>query len=320
MTRAKKAKHARKRLSRPRPEQRRRLPTGVIVLAAFGLLGVVAVAGLLIANDDEASFSGLPAADAGPIHVHGLGINPADGSLFIATHTGLWRVPEGVRKATRVGDRFQDTMGFTVVGPNHFLGSGHPDINEAREKGLPSLLGLVESTDAGKSWRPISLLGKADFHVLRFAGERVYGYDATNERLLVSADRGRSWKELGMPGGIIDLAVDPGDRARIVAAAASEGEQGLYESRNGGATWKRVSEAVGLLAWPARDRLYVVAGSGQVFASRDGGRRLEYRGAIGGDAAALLAQGADELYVALHDGTIKRSEDGGRTWTIRSAP
>ncbi|MGH2838494.1 MAG: F510_1955 family glycosylhydrolase, partial [Thermoleophilaceae bacterium] len=64
--------------------------------------------------------------DPGPIHVHGLGVNPADGALFIATHTGLYRAPDGELAAERVGDRYQDTMGFTVTGPDSFLGSGHP--------------------------------------------------------------------------------------------------------------------------------------------------------------------------------------------------
>src|SRR5687768_7073255 len=29
--------------------------------------------------------------DPGPVHVHGLGVNPKDGALFVATHTGLFR-------------------------------------------------------------------------------------------------------------------------------------------------------------------------------------------------------------------------------------
>jgi hypothetical protein len=52
-------------------------------------------------------------------------------------------------------------MGFTVLGSGRFLGSGHPDLREAREKGLPPLLGLIESQDGGRSWVPISLLGEA---------------------------------------------------------------------------------------------------------------------------------------------------------------
>jgi hypothetical protein len=262
-------------------------------------------------------FTGVPATDPGPIHVHGLGINPSDGSLFIATHTGLFRVGSDSRKAVRVADRFQDTMGFSVVGPDRFLGSGHPD---AREQALPPLLGLIESNDAGESWQPISLLGDADFHVLRSQGTHVYGYDASNDRLLRSADEGRSWKTLGKPGQIVDLAIDPADPRHLVITAVGGLEGGMYVSRDGGASWKRLNSAVGLLAWPAQDRLYVVDGSGQVTFSAGGGSTLTKRGAIGGEPAALLGQGRDELYVALHDGTIKRSTDGGLTWAVRSSP
>jgi Sortilin, neurotensin receptor 3, len=316
MTRAKKVRKAR-RAQAPPPKVQTRLPRELLFLAGLGVAGIVA-AGLLLwqSGDGDDTFSGVPAADPGPVHVHGLGVNPADGALFIATHTGMYRVEEGERKAERVGGRYQDTMGFTIVGPNRFLGSGHPDLNEAREKNLPSLLGLIESTDSGESWNPISLLGEADFHVLRFAGKRVYGYDASNDRLLVSADRGRTWTELERPGPLIDLAIDPNDPRRIVATT----EEGLFHSRDGGRSWSRVGEAVGLLAWPSRDRLYLVAGGGLMFTSNDGGRRLRHLGGVGGQPAALLAQSADELYVALHDGTIKRSTDGGANWAVRSTP
>ena len=316
MTRATKGEKAQREQVSPANAQASR--RALLLLAALGVIGLIATGALFWRSSDsgESTFSGLPAPDPGPVHVHGLGVNPADGALFIATHTGLYRVNEGERKAERVGERYQDTMGFTIVGPNRFLGSGHPDINEAREKNLPSHLGLIESTDSGESWESISLLGEADFHVLRLAGERVYGYDATNDRLLVSADRGRTWNELERPGPMVDLAVDPGDESRIVATT----EEGLFEAQDGGRSWKRVGDAVGLLAWPQRDRLYLVAGGGQIFASRDGGRVLEHRGEIGGQPAALLAQSASELYVALHDGTIKRSSDGGASWVVRSTP
>jgi Sortilin, neurotensin receptor 3, len=318
MTRAKTVKK-RRREQAPPPKRDARPPRGLLLLAGLGVVGLVA-AGVLLwrSGGDDGMFSGVPAADPGPVHVHGLGVNPADDALFIATHTGLFRVAKGERRAERVGDRYQDTMGFTIVGPDRFLGSGHPEINEAREQNLPSLLGLIESTDEGESWQPISLSGEADFHVLRFAGERVYGYDASNDRLLVSADRGRTWNELEKPGPLVDLAVDPDSERRIVVASAGGLEEGLFESRDGGESWERVGDAVGLLAWPGQ--LYLIAGGGQVFASREGGRRLEHQGEIGGQPAALVAEGPRELYVALHDGTIKRSTDGGATWAVRSTP
>lgn len=296
-------------------------PRGILLLAAVALVGLIGI-GVAIwqFGDDEPAFQSLAPEDPGPVHVHGLGINPADSALFIATHTGLYRVGEKERDAERVSNRYQDTMGFTIVGPNRFLGSGHPDLNEAREEGLPPLLGLIESTDSGKSWEPISLLGEADFHVLRFANEYVYGYDASNDRLLASADRGRSWEELDKPGPLVDLAVDSADGRHIVATSAGGIEEGLFESRDGGQSWDDVGQFIGLLAWPRHDRLYLVAPGGQVFRSADAGRQLDHRGQIGGQPAALLAHGPEGLYVALHDGTIEQTNDGGLTWAVRSDP
>jgi hypothetical protein len=284
---------------------------------SFGGFAVLALilAGVLLwqrGRNDGATTTNEP----GPVHVHGLGVNPSDGALFIATHTGLFRAAEGERKATRVGEGFQDTMGFSIVGPNRFLGSGHPDLRQD----LPPLLGLIESTDAGTSWRPVSLLGEADFHVLRFAGERLYGYDATNDRLLASADTGRTWRDLTRPAPMLDLAVDPGESSHLVASAESPLGTSLYESTNGGEDWAIKASLGGLLAWPVPARLYAVTGTGEVFRSPDAGRSLDLRGRIGGQPAAFLAQGPDDLYVALHDGTIQRSTDGGTTWVVRSAP
>ena len=279
------------------------------------------MAGALLWNSSgektEEVFAGVPFTDPGPIYVHGLGINPADGSLFIATHTGLFRVGKDSRKAVRIADRYQDTMGFSIVGPNRFLGSGHPD---AREQNLPPLLGLIESTDAGKTWKPISLLGDADFHVLRSVGKHVYGYDASNDRLLASADEGRAWRELDRPGPMVDLAPNPGDPRRLVATSIGGLDLGTYTSRNGGQSWKRLNDAVGHLAWPAPERLYLIDETGGALVSADGGRTWTARGEIGGQPAAVLAVGEDELYVAVHNGTIKRSTDGGATWTVRSSP
>src|SRR5687768_187039 len=59
-------------------------------------------------------------ADPGQVHIHGLGVNPSDGSVLIATHTGLFRAAPGSEAAERVGDSYQDTMGFAIVGPDHF--------------------------------------------------------------------------------------------------------------------------------------------------------------------------------------------------------
>jgi hypothetical protein len=322
MTRAKEAK-ARRRAEQAAVKQVDAGGKGLYWTLGLGALSIFAALTFLWVNGalgDEPRLRSLAADDPGPIHVHGLGINPADGTLFIATHTGMYRVPPGAREATRVGERRQDTMGFTIEGPNRFLGSGHPDVKEADEKDLPPLLGLIESRDAGETWNPVSLLGDADFHVLRFSGERVYGYDASHSRLMVSADRGRTWQERKPPGQLVDLAVDPADSKHMIAAAAGELVQGLYESADAGETWRLVGGPIGLLGWPGRGPLYILDLNGEVFTNSKLGRSLDHVGAIGGEPAAFLAHTTNELYAALHDGTIKRSTDGGKTWEVRSTP
>lgn len=248
------------------------------------------------------------AVEVGAEHIHGLGVNPADDSLMIATHYGLFRAAAGQDEAVRVGESYQDTMGFTVVGADRFLGSGHPDA----QADLPPLLGLIGSDDAGRSWDPVSLLGEADFHVLRAAGTQIYGFDATRARLLVSRDGGRSWQERTPPAPLIDLAIDPGDARRVVAST----QGGLFASRDAGESWRPLTrEYAGLLAWtPAA--LVLVDGAGAVHRSVDGGRSFEAAGEIGGQPAALAAHG-DDLYAALHTNEVKLSTDVGQVWRVR---
>lgn len=292
-------------------------PVGVR-LGVVCLLGAVLVAGCGGSDDGTGSQAAAPLKtnDPGPIHVHGLGVNPADGALFIATHTGLFRAAEGERHAERVAGRYQDTMGFTVMGRDHFLGSGHPDLREH----LPSFLGLIESRDAGKTWKPVSLLGKQDFHVLEATGERVYGsgsdFETRNANFLVSSDGGRNWKERRPPEALMSLAIDPDDPDRIVASGAER----LYTSGNAGRSWRPLAGEPSLVVWPTRSTLFAVGSDGSVSLSGDVGRTWQGVGDVGEEPAAMESHGAGELLVALHDGTIKRSSDGGRSWPVRARP
>ncbi|MEJ7893858.1 MAG: F510_1955 family glycosylhydrolase [Solirubrobacteraceae bacterium] len=249
-----------------------------------------------------------PGAELG--HIHGLGVNA--GTLYIATHYGLWTAPEGQTRAERFGESTQDVMGFSVVGRDRFIGSGHPDPSQQ----LPPNLGLIESSNGGENWKSRSLLGRADFHVLESAGRRVYGFDGTQGRLMVSSDGGGSWEQRTPPAGVFSLAIDPDDPDRVVVST----EAGLFASLDSGKGWRPVNDRLaGLLAWPSADCLFLVDGQGQVQVSRDVGRRWEAVGSIGGAPAAFIADGSD-LYAALGDGSVKRSSDGGRSWTVRASP
>ena len=254
------------------------------------------------------------AEDPGPVHVHGLGVNPADGALFIATHTGLFRSAVGEATSKRVGDRLQDTMGFTVIAPDRFLGSGHPDGRD----GLPPFLGLIQSHDAGRTWRPLSLTGKRDFHALAAAGARVYGYGSDfktrQQGLLASADGGKTWSSRRAPEPLLALSVDSGRPQRVLAGGA----RSIWLSNDGARSWRRLGGPGGLVSSGA-GKDYRVTTAGSVAVSSDGGRRWRSTGRVGGEPAAF-AFAKDTLYVALHDGTVKQSSDDGRSWRLRSQP
>lgn len=294
-----------------RAERRRRL-LGTAVGVGLAGAAVVAIVIATTSGSGNQRSGGAPAT-AVIEHVHGLGVNPADGSLLIATHNGLFRAAPGADRASRVGSSQQDVMGFSVVGPNRFLGSGHP----GPDQNLPSLLGLIESRDAGRSWKSISLLGQADFHVLRSAGERVYGFNSAAGALMTSIDGGRAWTELRPPGAVIDLAIDPGDPRHVVVSS----DEALLTSADAGRTWRTLRPgAVGLLTWPARDQLYLVDADGAVHRSGDAGRTWQRTGAGIGAQPAAFASHKPDLYAALPDGTVKQSSDGGRSWTVRTTP
>lgn len=258
---------------------------------------------------DEATGAALEgAAELGMEHVHGLGVDPADGVLYAATHFGLFRVPEQ-GPVQRVADRFQDTMAFTVVGPRTFLGSGHPDFR--KDPGLPPRLGLIRSTDAGQTWDTVSLTGQADLHVLEPAGGTLYAADSATGRLLASSDQGRTWQARAALT-VTDLAADPAAPDRLLAAS----EQGLLVSTDGGGTFTPSGgPAASALAWAA-EGLYAVDAEGQVFVSTDGGATWQARGVLGGAPQALAVTGST-VVAAAEDRGILASTDGGRTWTVR---
>lgn len=280
-----------------------------VALVATLVASVLAVAAAACGGDDpvvQRSPGPESREQAALAHIHGLGVGPGDGTLYVATHGGLFEVADGQEQLRRVGDSTQDVMGFAVVGSDHFIGSGHPAPDDS---GLPPNLGLIESRDAGRTWQSISLLGKVDFHVLRSAGRRIYGFDGASGRLMVSNDGGRRWLRRTPPAPMFDLAIQPRRQDRLVSST----QRGIFTSDDAGATWRPLrTDTAGLLAWPAGDRLYLVDAQGRVEASGDRGSHWRSVGSVGGQPAAFTGAGS-ELYVALAVGTIKRSDDGGAT-------
>jgi hypothetical protein len=272
----------------------------VIALLVIGVLGFFALRG---SGPGETSTTG----GAGLEHVHGLGVDPGDNTLYAGTHYGLFSLPEQ-GQATRIADRVQDFMGFTVAGPAHFLASGHP--GEGQDG--PSSLGLIESTDGGETWQSLSLTGEADFHALEYRHGQVYGVNSMTGEFMVSTDK-KDWEaRTDLP--MADFAISPDDPEVILATT----EQGLARSEDGGRSFGSVQGAplMLLVSWADDGTLAGLGPEGTVYVSSDGGEAWEERARLDGSPEALAAVNETEIYAAA-GGAVLASNDGGRNFTVR---
>lgn len=272
-----------------------------LLLAALFLL----VASACSSGDDRSPSDGSDSAQAPQMeHIHGIGVDPGNGAIYAGTHYGLFRVVDGT--ATRVGDRVQDFMGFTVAGPDHFLASGHP----GEGQGGHSSVGLIESTDGGMTWQELSLAGEADFHALEYRHGRVYGLNSMTGQLLVSEDK-ESWQELSAES-IADFAVSPDDADVLIATS----QQGLVLSNDRGSTFAAVSEAplMVFVGWAEDGTLAGVTPEGVVYTADAPDGDWTERGNVGGQPEALTVHSADAIYAATN-GTVLVSTDGGTTFS-----
>lgn len=258
--------------------------------------------------------SALEGMDDSVVHIHGLGVDTADGALYVATHLGLFRVDPQTGEPGRVANRYQDTMAFTVAGPGQFLASGHPDLRED----LPPHLGLIESTDGGETWEPLAKQGEADFHILEPAGDVLYAYDALTGSLLRTEDYKTFEQVLQAP--LISVAVTDtstvssasGPAEGDVLATTGEGQLILIDP-DSGRTAEVEAPALAYLDSTPAGELAGIGPQGQVYVSLDRGSLWDERGTISSQPGAFTI--TDQGWFAATEDTVLRSDDQGSTWT-----
>lgn len=271
------------------------------------VVGTTMLMALSACQAGSPSGSDVDSGDADLAHIHGLGINPADEQLYAASHHGVFRVT-GKDEPEQIARRTQDFMGFTVVGEDHFLGSGHPGPGDGDQ---PPHLGLIESTDAAQSWKSVSLSGEVDFHAMEAKHGRVYGWDSQSGQVMVSDDR-KTWDSRARLG-LADLAVSPDDADEVLATT----QEGPARSTDGGKSFAPIDGAPTLefIDWSSSNRLVGVAPDGTLHASEDGGESWVKQASVSGDPQAVLAFGESDVYVATEQ-AIYRSTDNGESFTV----
>ncbi|MGY5079165.1 F510_1955 family glycosylhydrolase [Streptomyces nigrescens] len=279
-------------------------------IAALLASGALSLAACSSTSDAPSTTTASAAPDPGTGHLHGLGVDPADGTVYAAGHLGVFRLTGA--KAVRVADRYQDTMGFAITGPRTFLASGHPSPTD--RAATSAHLGLIRSPDAGSTWKTVSAEGKADFHSLQQAGPVLYGFDSQTSQVWASSDEGRTWGHRAkLPLG--DLAAHAKEPEKVWATTA----QGLMLSTDGARTFHPVSGAPALVAVerPAPDKLVALGMDGQVLTSRDG-REWAARGRLPQRAKPTMLAAASHTHLLAADtgDTVYESKNSGRSWTV----
>ncbi|MEU7000226.1 F510_1955 family glycosylhydrolase [Nonomuraea sp. NPDC046570] len=254
------------------------------------------------------------AADPGVGHIHGLGVDPGTGKVYVAGHYGLFTVEGG--KLARVGDRDADHMGFTVAGPGAFYASGHPAAGDIQGGQAPHL-GLIRSADAGRTWQQVALAGQADFHALQVAGTVVYGYDSQTGQIWRGSEGGENLRAKARLD-LLDLASGTNAPDTVYATTPD----GVRVSTDGGASFKPLKGAplLAFLDVTGADRLVGVAPDGQVHASTDNGATWQPGGRLPMQAVAFTAVSADRLLAASMDGTVYESTNAGKDFTTLHRP
>jgi hypothetical protein len=316
----------------PSPESSAGLPRGAL-LGLAALLAVSAVVAFLLLGDSgdttddqasDASELAVPWIDPDgqdPV-VGALDVNPADGSIWMSTNSGLFKVADGSDQPEQVTGELETEDGTGEIseqlvvrftGDDELIASGHPPAGSA----LPPTLGLVRSTDEGETWEAVSELGKADFHAIQTSGDTIVAGRYGEAAIDVSTDGGKTFAGKRPPDPLVDLEVDPGDPKRWVATTQS----GIFTSSDQGTTWRQRDPVPNTrLSWADGGALFRIDPGGPVKRSDDGGETWKDVGSTGGEPRALHAKSDQELYAVLLDGTVKQSTDGGATWSDRVTP
>jgi photosystem II stability/assembly factor-like uncharacterized protein len=304
------------------------------VLARLAILTVLVLAGCGGSSDDPAATStptapaptssatpGAQTSDPPPTSTSGanafigsIAVDPSDGTVMLGTGLGLFRLDKGAKDAKRVTGQLSTPSGsgsvsgnvvVSYAGPGNLMGSGHPEGGS-----LPENLGVIRSEDHGNTWASVSELGRTDYHILEASDRHVVGVLAEAREVRVSDDGGASFEDHTLPDMPRDVAFDPRDPKRMVAAT----EQGTYTSQDAGRSWRqRENTAAEQLAWG--ETLYRADPGGAIKSSSDGGVTWKDAGTVDTTVNSLAVDAGGAVYAGVVGGEVKRSTDGGATWT-----
>ena len=231
----------------------------------------------------------------------------ADGRILVRRHDRLWQ-PDG-----------QDPSGWSMVGPEPLSGKILAVLDCCGPGALlgTNRAGLWQMANDGQ-WQRLDddTFQTTDITALLRVQEQLF---AAGELGLFHSLDGRTWqKAAGLPPLVTDLALDPAEPSRWLAATPA----GVYRSQDGGQTWLPISPpwTVWDLAFGPQGRLFLGRGNGLAWTDDAGATPVSWEAAEGLERVAFLKVKPHPIQAgAVWSGTwgnnIGVSEDGGQNVT-----
>lgn len=299
------------------------LSTPILLMTAavvgFLILGIWMVSN---AQDDSPSANDSSNENQSTIeiaHIHGMGFSSDGRELYVPAHYGLvvfgdnrWHIPDLP---------VNDYMGYTPVDEG-FYSSGHPGVGTD----LINPLGLVKSTDGGRTLTTLDFSGETDFHVLGvgYKNHAIYILNPSpNSKLSAgmhySLDDGTTWQPCRaerMPSEVLQIAVHP-INANIVAVATPNG---VFLSYDYGATFETIGQNVPVAAVafdPSGESLFFGYQTLHKYSlATEQTETLSTPAFAPEDGISYIAVNpvSDEIVFATFSKDIYLSQDTGQTW------
>ena len=232
-------------------------------------------------------------------HIHS--VRAFGDQVILGTHEGLFRYVDQ-KTVQLMGPEIFDIMGLAVFGKKLYA-SGHPGPGSK----LPEPVGLILSTDSGKSWKKLGLQGEVDFHLLESAGADMYGVDSGSGNLLYSNNAGKKWTSRGK-NVVSDIAVNP---AKVGSALALRDGK-LISTQNSFTKMRNVNSTPAFTSLDWITGSLLASGGKSLYRSTDSGMSWKKLSDFPEDASTVTQSA--KIIAVVAGNSIYKSTDGGKTF------
>lgn len=255
------------------------------------------IAGFLMLGANTAVGSGQSIGTISHIH----SVRAFGDQVILGTHEGLFRYVDQ-KTVQLMGPEIFDIMGLAVFGKKLYA-SGHPGPGSK----LPEPVGLLLSTDSGKSWKKLGLQGEVDFHLLESAGADMYGVDSGSGNLLYSNNAGKKWTSRGK-NVVSDIAVNP---AKVGSALALRDGK-LISTQNSFTKMRNVNSTPAFTSLDWITGSLLASGGKSLYRSTDSGMSWKKLSDFPEDASTVTQSA--KIIAVVAGNSIYKSTDGGKTF------